>query len=555
MNDDFLVSLGLELCQEFQEWNYSLIDDWLNSIELLEKDLQPIARLHLAIEDLSEITDLCRDWEAWLTADFVPSLRSKNGEMSSLERDSSPFDLGGNTSSLMSFSRQSLASTSDYTQPNPRVRTSNYPPLQKEQENSYNIRQKKHRSFDDNHQANNIYPQNNATKSQQELTGLVRDISAENLPVDSDNLNLETTPWQNSQQKTEIESNNPSPKNWQELTDLVRDISGENLPLNSDNLNLETNRWQNPQQKTEPKNWQELTDLVRDISAENLPVDSDNLNLETTRWENSRQKTEIESNNPSPKNWQELTDLVRDISGENLPLDSDNLNLETTPCQNSGQKTEIESNNPSPKNWQELTDLVKNISEENLPLDSDKLNLETTPWESSRQKTEPKNWQELTDLVKDISEENLPLDSDNLNLETTRWENSGQKTEIESDNPSPKNWQELTDLVRDILGDNLPLDSATTADIISQPAKMLPIPPQFLQQSREKLYHQINNINSNFSNIQETELEINEQESENQSLNQHHSLQDTEQQAIDLDYILETLQTKINQEYRRFYGG
>ena len=411
MNDDFLVSLGLELCQEFQEWNYSLIDDWLNSIELLEKDLQPIARLHLAIEDLSEITDLCRDWEAWLTADFVPSLRSKNGEMSSLERDSSPFDLGGNTSSLMSFSRQSLASASDYTQPNPRVRTSNYPPLQKEQENSYNIRQKKHRSFDDNHQANNIYPQNNATKSQQELTGLVRDISAENLPLDSDNLNLETTPWQNSRQKTE-------PKNWQELTDLVRDISGENLPLNSDNLNLETNRWQNPQQKTEPKNWQELTDLVRDISAENLPLDSDNLNLETTPWQNSGQKTEIELNNPSPKNWQELTDLVRDISG-----------------------------------------------------------------------------------------------------------------------------------------DNLPLDSATAADIISQPAEMLTIPPQLLQQSREKLYHQINNINSNFSNIKETELEINKQESENQSFNQHHSLQDTEQQAIDLDYILETLQTKINQEYRRFYGG
>ena len=329
MNDDFLVSLGLELCQEFQEWNYSLIDDWLNSIELLEKDLQPIARLHLAVEDLSEITDLFRDWEAWLTADFVPSLRSKNGEMSSLERDSFPFDLGGNTSSLMSFSRQSLASTSDYTQPNPRVRTSNYPPLQKEQENSYNIRQKKHRSFDDNHQANNIYPQNNATKSQQELTGLVRDISAENLPLDSDNLNLETTPWQNSGQKTEIELNNPSGKNWQELTDLVRDISG----------------------------------------------------------------------------------------------------------------------------------------------------------------------------------------------------------------------------------DNLPLDSATAADIISQPAEMLPIPPQLLQQSREKLYYQINNINSNFSNIQKTELEINKQESENQSLNQHHSLQDTEQQAIDLDYILETLQTKINQEYRRFYGG
>jgi len=324
MNDDFLVSLGLELYQEFQQWNYSLIDNWLNSIELLEKDLQPLARLHLAVEDLSEITDLFRDWEAWLTADFVPSLRSKNGEMSSLERDSFPFDLGGNTSSLMSFSRQSLASTSDYTQPNPRVRKKNYHPLQKEQENSYNIRQNKQISFDDNHQANNIYPQNNATKSQRELTNLVRDISGENLPLDSDNLNLdlETNRWENPQQKTEIESDNPSPKNWQELTDLVRDISGENLPL-----------------------------------------DSDNLNLETTPWQNSRQKTEIESNNPSLKNWQELTDLVRDISGDNLPLDSDNLNLETTPWQNSGQKTEIESNNPSPKNWQELTDLVRDISE------------------------------------------------------------------------------------------------------------------------------------------------------------------------------------------------
>lgn len=281
MNDDFLVSLGLELYQEFQQWNYSLIDDWLNSIELLEKDLQPIARLHLAVEDLSEITDLFRDWEAWLTADFVPSLRSKNGEMSSLERDSSQFDLGVNTSSFMSFSRQSLASASDYTQPNTRVRTSNYTPLQKEQENLYNIPQKKHISFDDNHQANNIYPQNNATK----------------------------------------------------------------------------------------------------------------------------------------------------------------------------------------------------------------------------------------------------------------------------------NWQELTDLVRDILGGNLPLDSATEADIISQSTETLPISSQLLQQSREKLYHQINNINSNFSNIQETELEINKQESENQFFNQHPSLQDTEQQAIDLDYILETLQTKINQEYRRFYGG
>lgn len=122
MNDDFLVSLGLELYQEFQQWNYSLIDNWLNSIELLEKDLQPLARLHLNVEDLSEITDLFRDLDAWLTADFVPSLRSKNGEMSSLERDSSPFDLGVNTSSLMSFSRHSLASNSDYTQPNLRVK-------------------------------------------------------------------------------------------------------------------------------------------------------------------------------------------------------------------------------------------------------------------------------------------------------------------------------------------------------------------------------------------------------------------------------------------------
>ncbi len=174
--------------------------------------------------------------------------------------------------------------------------------------------------------------------------------------------------------------------------------------------------------------------------------------------------------------------------------------------------------------------------------------METTPWESSRQKTEPKNWRELTDVVRDISAENLPVDSDKLNLETTPWESSRQKTE-------PKNWRELTDVVRDISGENLPLDSATAADIISQPAEMLPIPPQLLQQSREKLYYQINNINSNFSNIQKTELEINKQESENQSLNQHHSLQDTEQQAIDLDYILETLQTKINQEYRRFYGG
>ncbi|WP_071879791.1 hypothetical protein [Microcystis aeruginosa] len=475
MNDDFLVSLGLELYQEFQQWNYSLIDNWLNSIELLEKDLQPLARLHLAVENLSEITDLFRDWEAWLTADFVPSLRSKNGEMSSLERDSSPFDLGGNTSSFMSFSRQSLASASDYTQPNPRVRTSNYPPLQKEQENSYNIRQKKHRSFDDNHQANNIYPQNNATKSQQELTDLVRDISAENLPVDSDNVNLETTPWQNSQQKTEIESNNPSPKNWQELTDLVRDISGENLPLDSDKLNLD---------------------------------------LETTRWENPQQKTEIESDNPSPKNWQELTDLVRDISAENLPVDSDNLNSATTLGQNPQQKTKIESNNLSPKNWQELTDLVR-----------------------------------------DISGENLPVDSDNLNSATTLGQNPQQKTKIESNNLSPKNWQELTDLVRDISGDNLPVDSAIKANILSQTAEMLPIPPQLLQQSKEIVYHQVNNINSNYSNFEETELEINKQESENQSFNQHHSLQDTEQQAIDLDYILETLQTKINQEYRRFYGG
>jgi hypothetical protein len=507
MNDDFLVSLGLELCQEFQEWSDSLIDNWLNSIELLEKDLQPLARLHLAVEDLSEITDLFRDWEAWLTADFVPFLRSKDGEISSFERDSYPFTPGENNSYLMLFSDQSLGSNFDYAQPNPRVKISKYSPLQKEQENSDNLRQKKQISFDDNHQANNIYPQNNATKSQQELTNLVRDISGENLPLDSDNLNLETTSWENSRQKTE------------------------------------------------PKNWQELTDLVRDISGENLPVDSDNLNSETTLRENSGQKTEIESNNPSLKNWQELTDLVRDISGGNLPLDSDKLNLETTSWENSGQKTEIELNNPSPKNWQELTDLVRDISGGNLAVDSDNLNLETTPWQNSRQKTEiesnnpsPKNWQELTDLVRDISGDNLPLDSDNLNLETTPWENSRQKTE-------PKNWQELTDLVRDILGVNLPLDSATEADVISQSTETLPISSQLLQQSREKLYHQINNINSNFSNIQETELEINKQESENQSFNQHPSLQDTEQQAIDLDYILETLQTKINQEYRRFYGG
>ncbi|WP_044034172.1 hypothetical protein, partial [Microcystis aeruginosa] len=111
------------------------------------------------------------------------------------------------------------------------------------------------------------------------------------------------------------------------------------------------------------------------------------------------------------------------------------------------------------------------------------------------------------------------------------------------------------DLVRDISGDNLPVDSAIKANILSQTAEMLPIPPQLLQQSKEIVYHQVNNINSNYSNFEETELEINKQESENQSFNQHHSLQDTEQQAIDLDYILETLQTKINQEYRRFYGG
>ena len=333
MNDDFLVSLGLELYQEFQQWNYSLIDDWLNSIELLEKDLQPLARLHLNLEDLSEITDLFRDLDAWLTADFVPSLRSKDGKISSLERDSFPFYLGGNTSSFMSFSRQSLASTSDYTQTNLRVRTSNYLPLQKEQENSYNLRQKKQISFDDNHQANNIYPQNNA------------------------------------------------PKRWQELTDLVRDISGGNLPLDSDNLNSETNPWQNPQPKTES-----------------------------------------ESNNPSPKRWRELTNLVRDISGENL-------------------------------------------------------------------------------LV----------------------------------------------------------DSAIEADISSQLAEILPMPnpPQLLQQSRARVYHQSNNINSNYSSLQETELEINKQESENQnqSFDQQFSFQEIEEQSVDLDYIMESLERKINQEYRRFYGG
>jgi hypothetical protein len=385
MNDDFLVSLGLELYQEFQQWNYSLIDDWLNSIELLEKDLQPLARLHLNLEDLSEITDLFRDLDAWLTADFVPSLRSKDGEMSSLERDSYPFELGGNTSSFMSFSRQSLASTSDYTQTNLRVRTSNYLPLQKEQENSYNLRQKKQISFDDNHQANNIYPQNNAPKSQPELTDLVRDISGENLPLDLDKLNSETTLRQN----------------------------------------------QNPQPKTE-----------------------------------------IKSNNPSPKNWQELTDLVRDISGENLPLDSDNLNSETTPWQN---------------------------------------------------------------------------------------QNLQPKTESESNNPSPKRWRELTNLVRDISGENLLVYSAIEADISSQLAEILPMPnpPQLLQQSRARVYHQSNNINSNYSSLQETELEINKQESENQnqSFDQQFSFQEIEEQSVDLDYIMESLERKINQEYRRFYGG
>jgi hypothetical protein len=385
MNDDFLVSLGLELYQEFQQWNYSLIDDWLNSIELLEKDLQPLARLHLNLEDLSEITDLFRDLDAWLTADFVPSLRSKDGEMSSLERDSYPFELGGNTSSFMSFSRQSLASTSDYTQTNLRVRTSNYLPLQKEQENSYNLRQKKQISFDDNHQANNIYPQNNAPKSQPELTDLVKDISGENLPLDLDKLNSETTLRQN----------------------------------------------QNPQPKTE-----------------------------------------IKSNNPSPKNWQELTDLVRDISGENLPLDSDNLNSETTPWQN---------------------------------------------------------------------------------------QNLQPKTESESNNPSPKRWRELTNLVRDISGENLLVYSAIEADISSQLAEILPMPnpPQLLQQSRARVYHQSNNINSNYSSLQETELEINKQESENQnqSFDQQFSFQEIEEQSVDLDYIMESLERKINQEYRRFYGG
>ncbi|NCQ96732.1 MAG: hypothetical protein GPJ13_16540, partial [Microcystis aeruginosa W11-06] len=135
--------------------------------------------------------------------------------------------------------------------------------------------------------------------------------------------------------------------------------------------------------------------------------------------------------------------------------------------------------------------------------------------------------------------------------------NPQPKTEIKSNNPSPKNWQELTDLVRDISGENLPLDSAIEADIISQPAKMLPISSQVLQQSREKLYHQINNTKSNYSNIQETELEINKQKSENQnqSFDQQFSFQEIEEQSVDLDYIMESLQRKINQEYRRFYGG
>jgi hypothetical protein len=285
----------------------------------------------------------------------------------------------------MSFSRQSLASTSDYTQTNLRVRTSNYLPLQKEQENSYNLRQKKQISFDDNHQANNIYPQNNAPKSQPELTDLVKDISGENLPLDLDKLNSETTLRQN----------------------------------------------QNPQPKTE-----------------------------------------IKSNNPSPKNWQELTDLVRDISGENLPLDSDNLNSETTPWQN---------------------------------------------------------------------------------------QNLQPKTESESNNPSPKRWRELTNLVRDISGENLLVDSAIEADISSQLAEILPMPnpPQLLQQSRARVYHQSNNINSNYSSLQETELEINKQESENQnqSFDQQFSFQEIEEQSVDLDYIMESLERKINQEYRRFYGG
>jgi hypothetical protein len=250
----------------------------------------------------------------------------------------------------------------------------------------------------------------------------------------------------------------------------------------------------------------------------------DKLNSETTlrQNQNPQPKTEIKSNNPSPKNWQELTDLVRDISGENLPLDSDNLNSETTPWQNQNlqPKTESESNNPSPKNWQELTDLVRDISGENLPLDSDNLNSETTPWQ-------------------------------NQNLQP--------KTESESNNPSPKRWRELTNLVRDISGENLLVYSAIEADISSQLAEILPMPnpPQLLQQSRARVYHQSNNINSNYSSLQETELEINKQESENQnqSFDQQFSFQEIEEQSVDLDYIMESLERKINQEYRRFYGG
>ena len=56
---------------------------------------------------------------------------------------------------------------------------------------------------------------------------------------------------------------------------------------------------------------------------------------------------------------------------------------------------------------------------------------------------------------------------------------------------------------------------------------------------------------------QETELEINKQESENQnqSFDQQFSFQEIEEQSVDLDHIMESLERKINQEYRRFYGG
>jgi hypothetical protein len=480
MNDDLLVNLGLELCQEFQQWSYSLIDNWMNNIESLEQDWQPLEELGIVFEDVSQMSDSFIDWETWLTDDFAPSVAlEKDEDMSYLARDNSPFT---NYSKKNSFSQKRV--------------------------------------------------------SENEQT----------------NLNKATTNPQNNYQTPSIYTGNKSPKSFKELANY------QNLTLESE-IETSNNR----------------LSLSKFSSEEIENIEQRNLNQATKQTENNHQTPSIYTENKSPKSLKELANLVNNLPGQNLTLESGietsnnrlflnnfsseenenieqrNLNQLTTSPQKNHQITPIYTENKSPKSLKKLANLVNNLPGQNLTLESE--------IETSNNRLSLNNFS---------SEENENIEQTNLNQGTKNPENNYQNTSIYTGNKSPKSLKDLANLVNNLPGQNLTLESEmeTSNNRLSW--------ENFSLQEIEKLEQtnlnpEIEDSNNSFlgesqltKNVKEwqtklilskTELEIDQQQTGENSVNQQHSFQEIEHQEIELDYILEALQREINQEYRRFYGG